>query len=396
LGNAYIWRPVDFIFQFANTNLAAGASAVTGSSADYYWRADNTQSSSAFGLDNESVAEISGIEIFGPNDGNRRQKFRYVTLIIDGKEQESIKFNELMAPGYVNGQIGPYGGGGRYGHASTNLGHPILAGGKPEDATPKIGPGDSLSLRVQGALATEGGEILNQPMRVRVWMLQCKGEEKLRSVLDYYHGQKGTGLYQGGSLDCGFVLGDLEDFESMPIKAFDKKIGSSGGFRLGDWTRVHGGNDCDKPKITNFITYAQNALSTTANSWYQFTQDGTKVTEDWQVLRYNYDKRDALRITHVGVKSHKDLRYIRLGRSGRSIDYIHECQMASNPLEMPGNQFINVPCNMGPTKLPRSFVVWNEIGSIEAEDNGTAIPAWSAANQGIMVALFGKKYELVE
>jgi hypothetical protein len=41
-------------------------------------------------------------------------------------------------------------------------------------------------------------------------------------------------------------------------------------------------------------------------------------------------------------------------------------------------------------------VVWNEIGTVEAEDNGTSIPAWSASNEGFLIALYGKKYELVE
>jgi len=397
MGTAYIWRPVDFIFDFATTGLAAGGSAVTGASANYFWRADNTQSSSAFALDNESVAEISGIELFGPYVGNRRQKIRYVTMMIDGKEQESIRINELMAPGVTSGQHDPLQAAGmRFGHAAINLGKPILAGGLPEDATPKIGPGETLTLKVQAELAANGGEALSQPMRARVWILQTKGEEKLRSLLEYYHGQKGTGLYQGGSLDCGFVLGDLEEMDAMPIKSFEKKVGASGGFRLGDWTRIHGGNDCDKPKITNFITYGQNSANTTTNSWYQLTQDGQRVNEDWQVMRYNFDRRDALKITHVGVKPHKDLRYIRLGRSGRAIDYIHEVQIASNPLMLPAGKYVDWPNNVGPTKLPRSFVIWNEIGTVEAEDNGTSVSAWSASNEGFLIALYGKKYELVE
>lgn len=400
MGDAYIWRPIDFIFDFSGTNLAAGGVMQTGQNANMYWRGDNTQSNSAFALDNESIAEISGMEIYGPFVGNRRQKIKYVTPIINGKEIETIRINELMAPGYDG--VGPDSlerAGMRFGNAAINFGKPILAGGLPEEATPKMGPGDTLSLKVQAALAAEGGEALTQPMRARVWILQVKGENKLRNVLDYYHGQKGTGLYNGGSLDCSFTIGDLEVMESMPIRSFEKKVGGgSAGLRLGDWTRLHGGNDCDKPKISNYITYAQNAATTVANSWYQLTQDGTKVNEDFQVQRFNFDKRDALRITHVGLKSHKNLRYLRLGRSGRAIDYIHEVQMGSNPLQMAAQKYADGLQGdlAGPTKLPRSFMIWNEIGSVEVQDNGTAIPAWSATNEGFMVALYGKKYELVE
>ncbi len=397
MGDAFIWRPIDFIFDFATTNLAAGGMAVTGQNANYYWRGDNTQSSSAFALDNESIAEVSGMEIFGPYLGNRRQKFQYATLVIDGKETESIRVNELMAPGLIDGRPDALDMSGfRHGHAAINFGKPILAGGAPEEATPKIGPGESLSVRIQGLLAAEGGEALSQPMRVRLWILQAKGEQKLRSLLEYYHGQKGTGFYNGGQLDSSFAIGDLENMDSMPIQTFEKKIGASGGFRLGDWTRLHGGNDCDKPKCFNYIGYSQNNAATTTNSWYQFTQDGSKVTTDWQVLRWNFDKRDALKLTHIGVKSHKNLRYVRLYRSGRAIDYVHECQMSNNPLQLPAGQYLDGFQRAGMTRLPRSYVVRNEIGGIEIQDNGTSIPAWSAAGAGVLIGYYGKRYELVE
>lgn len=399
MGSAYIYYPVDFIFDAATTNIPVGGSAVIGSSANYYWRAQNTQSSSAFALDNESVAEVSGIEIFGPYVGNRRQKFRYVSLEIDGKETESIRLNELMAPGMIQGKPDPLAGAGfRFGHAAINLGMPLLAGGLPEEATPKIGPGETLNVRVQAELAANGGEALTQPMRVRVWLLQCKGEDKLRSLLEYYHGQgQGkTNLYNGGYLDCSFALGDLEKMDSAPIQTFEKRVGATGGFRLGDWTRLHGGNDCDKPKAFNYCTYAQNAAATTTNSWYQFTQDGTRVLESWQVLRWNFDKRDALKITHVGVQPHKNLRYIRLYRSGRSIENVEEVQIASNPFPLPAGKYVDYMAHAGPAKLPKTFFVRNEIGTIEAQDNGTSIPAWSASNEGVLVALYGKRYELVE
>lgn len=397
MGNAYVWHPVDFIFDAATANIAVGGSAVIGSNANYYWRSQNTQSSSAFALDNESVAEVSGIEIFGPYVGNRRQKLRYVSLEIDGKETESVRINELMAPGKIQGRPDPLESAGfRFGHAAINLGKPVLAGGLPEEATPKIGPGETLNVRVQAELAANGGEALSQPMRVRVWLLQCKGEDKMRSLLEYYHGQKGTGLYNGGQLDSSFTLGDLESMEAMPIQTFEKKVGASGGFRLGDWTRLHGGNDCDKPKVFNFATYAQNAAATTTNSWYQFTQDGTRVLESWQVLRWNFDKRDALKITHMGVQPHKNLRYIRLYRSGRSIENVEEVQIANNPFPLPAGKYVDYPSPVGPAKLPKTLFVRNEIGTIEAEDNGTSIPAWSASNEGFLVALYGKRYELVE
>jgi hypothetical protein len=340
------------------------------------------------------VGEICGVEIFGPNTGCYREKLKYVRLVIDGKELGNISFNELMAPGLTGNQADPMGWRSpsmRGGYACMNLGKPVLLGGDPNEGTPKIGPNQTLTVKVAAHGTTEGGTAtINTPQRVRVWLLKCKGQDKLKSLLEYYHKDK----FNGNQLDCSFQLGDLETMDTMPIANYEQMIGNPGGFQLANWTEMPGGWDAGKPKVSNFVTYGQNAAATTANSWYTFTMDGTHVNEDWNVLRWNLDKKTAIRIDGIGILPHKNLRYVRMYRSGRGIEFIHEVQNGNNPMPLPAQLYIHGMPTNGPAALARPFLIWNEIGSLEVQDNGTSIPAWSASNRGVMVAVYGKKYEL--
>lgn len=401
--SAYNWYPVDFVFDFATTNLAVGAAAVTGQAAAYFWRGAGQQGSGAFTLDNESVAEVTGIEVFGPLTGVARDKLKYITLVIDGQEQ-SFRINELMAPGFTDGQPDPLRDAGFRrmpngydGAACTMFGQPVLAGGHPAEATPKVGPGRTISAKVVAHAAADGGAALSTVNRVRVWLCQVKGEQKLQQILEANHKTEANGVYNGGMLDCSFDVGDLETADDQnPIKTYDKRVGTSGGFKLSNWTELPGGRDCSKPLVEQYITYAQNAAATTPNSWYPFTQEGIHVTEDWQVMRFNPAKLDAYVITHMGVLSHPNIRYARVNRSSRVIDTAYEVQMGNNALVLPAQQLTTAPQYSGPTRLPKKLVAMNELISVEVMDNGTAIPAWSAINQGTIVAVYGKHYELVE
>lgn len=394
MADFFVWEPIDFIFDLATTNLAAGGTIQTGQAAAHTWRGENQSSNSPYQTDSETVAELSGIEIFGPYVGNRRPKIGWVRPVIDGVELGKININEMMAPGSEFGGWDPMGAAGmRYGSAMINFGMPLMAGGLPSEATPKIGAGETLVMKVYNAPTAEGGEALSTPMVVRAWICKCHSEDKLNYLLDYYHGNKGSQLFNGGRLNCSFEVGDLE---LGIINTYEKYVGSGGKFKLGDWTMIHGGSDVNKPKIETFISYARNAAATTANTWYQHTQDGSRVLYDWQELRWKNDKKVAHKITHVGVDPHKDLKYLRLYRSNRAIEYIHEVNIARNPLPMPGGQFMELAAPMAPYKLPKSYLVYNEIGSVEAMDDGTAVPAHSASGKGYTVAVWGKRFEMEE
>ena len=396
---AYLLRPVDFNFAFSSANLSAGESVVTGQSSYYTWRADGQVGSTAWSLDNESVAEIAGIEIFGPYNGNYREKIKYVRPVIDGREMATISFNELMAPGMSDFVPDPLGAAGMRwpnSNACMNLGVPVLMGGDPMDACPKIGPNDKLTIKVAAPRTTEGGiATIDTDMKVRVWIAQAKGQSKVSELLTRY------GRLSGGRINSDIELGDLEISETMNIRSratgnpISKSVPRDQEFKLTNWTQLPGGDECDKPKVENFVVYGQNSQATVANEWYQFTQDGSRVNDDWQELRWtNLGEKNAIKITHMGVLANVDLKYLRITRSNRAIDNVYEIQPANNLFPLPAARYTDALQFYGPGKLAKSIVGWNEVMSIEVKDNGTSVPAWSATNPGAMVAIWGKKYEL--
>lgn len=394
--------PVDFIFDHATTNLLAGSSARTGQSTSYTWRGMNQNQANAFALDNESYAEVAGLEVFGPQVGNELEKLKSIRMIIDGKENANITFNERMAPGLSTARPDPMDAAGmRLGHACINLGTPMLMGGPSWDATPKIGAGEKLEIEIKAPLATEGGATVDQVVRVRLWMALVKGEKKLLELLKY-HGH----LNSSGQVDCSFDVGDLEITEAMPMRsratgnAIIKNVPGDRAFKGSDWTRLHGGNDADKPFVENYITYCQNNAATTTNEWFQPTQNGNRVTDSWQELSWNLDKLHAMKISHIGFANSPNnadyIKYLRLYRSGRNVENIYEVHAAINPFPMPAGKQTTDLRFYGPGKLARGAFAWNEELRLEFKDNGNAVAAWSALNDGFMCAIYGKKFELLE
>jgi len=355
-------------------------------------------------LDNESVMEIEGIEILGPVTQTYREKIKAVRLIVDGQERSQITLNEQMAPAFTGGAMNAVNPDFRDfyqrdeytpvvgNYVCTNLGKGMLAGGSAANATPKVGPGQDLLVKVLIPRTTEGGAAISAgKMRVRLHTIQVRTEEKLLEILRHY------GHIQGGAnvVDCGWTMGDLENTDDMPIKTIVKQVGGAGGFGLADWTSLHGGNEVDLPYIERYITYAQNHAATTPNSWYDFTMEGQRVTSDFQELDWNLTNRDAVKINHIGVMSHNHLEYLRTWVDGRPKHPEVRVDPDTNQFPMPQSRFTTTPHFQGPARLGKAYWIWNQHGSVQIKDNGTAIPAWTTApTTGAMVAVWGHKFHL--
>ena len=266
--------------------------------------------------DHETVMEIEGMEIIGPYANTYRSKLKAVRLVIDGVEKDNITMNELMAPPITAGapNVGPSefraGQGDKYGGPGnlvcTNFGKGILAGGAVINATPKVGPGQSLGIKVQIPRTSEGGAAISSgKMRVRLHTIQVRSDAKLREILEYH------GLLQGGNVDCSWTMGDLANTDVMPITQVQKQVGN-GNFGIKNWSQLPGGNDVGMPYLERFITYAQNANATTENTWYDFTMEGTNVTDESQELAWNLDRNRAIKIEHIGVIPHNNLKELKL------------------------------------------------------------------------------------
>lgn len=386
---------IDFYFNFVTTASTAGAQVRTGGSANYGWRFEGQQSTTDYMNANDEILDIEGVEIIGPNHEGVRDKIKSVRLIIDGKENENITFNELNAPAHILGEsnIAPMF---RDGQHCINLGRSILAPGglaggtNPWSCCPKVGNGEKLAIEVNFPPTTEGGSAnIVDNMIVRVHVVQVKGESKLLEIL-----QRNGFLNASNQVIQQFDIGDVEVSENLPIQNFTKLTPASGAFKLEDWNTLLGGNDVDKPYVENFIQYTQNAQATGVNQWYEFTQEGNRVVNAEQHFKWSPAKYEAYKIEYAGVMTRQNLQDIRFYQSGRAFDNIVRVDPGINIMPMPRDSDLSANHRYGPYQLPRPVWGWNETLSVQARDNGTSIGAWSASNKGMMVAIWGKHFKI--
>lgn len=375
--DVYDIRNIDFEFNFAATPLVAGAVVRSGG-------AGAVAANIPYVLDSDSVLEVCGIQLIGPvTVGGARQKLEHVKVVIQNDSYPHVVFNELTAPpiNEFSPNIGPFFENGS--KLCFNIGKPILAGGSPADATPKVGPRKSLSVEVKAPVATDGGAAINEDLIVRVTVAEVKGEETARRILEH-HGA----LTPAGDVMQSFELVDLERDLSV---AHDKDVS----FSLANWTTLHGGMDAVKPRIWPSVNYSQNLVATTINSEYGMYDIGTRVSQDFMDFFWNFDETEAVLISHMGVLQHANLLSTRLYKYGRSTNPWFVTNLTDNelPLGLLPNALTLV--YEGPKALMRPRLIWDEKAQIEILDNGAAVPLWAAGvTSGAMVAKWGKYYEM--
>lgn len=395
-------KKIDFDFDFSSTNLAAGNYVETGDNANYDVF-DGEKWTNQYQLDEQSVAEIAGIELIGPISATGiRDKLEYVRLRIDGEEYKHVNLNEMMAPpfsAYEPNQSPFFGGSVKVGdqyemlpHSfCRNIGVPMLLGGNPTDAVPKVGPGQKISVEVKAPRAAEGGAAIENKLIVRLSVVQCRTTEMFKKLGTHY------GWLSGSNIPQSFVFKDFEENGDVAEYSVDKSIDmtENGDFRLDDWTEVYGGLDAKKPYIYPYIRYANNAAATTTNEEFVFTKVGSNVLHDEQELDWNFDKREALKLQHIGVAPNVNHKYTRVYIQGRdSNPYSWTPNGSENEFPMPGERTSPPLHYHGPAALGRGMIIWNTKGSVGVKDNGTAIPAWSTPPaRGTTVAVWGKSYK---
>lgn len=344
-------------------------------------------------LDNDSVMELAGIELIGPVSAiAARQKIESVKVLIDGEEVSDIVFNELTAPAYHPSSMLKcpfFGGVGKYALQPEgfcfNLGLPLLMGGSPMDACPKIGPKETLGFEIKAPRDAEGGADIVNNLIVRASLVEAKTIEVVERTLSTY------GLVSGGSIDQSFSVMDLSGDRTLSVT---KTVPLA----LNKWTSLYGGEAAAKPYVKNYITYAQNAIATTTNSEYRFTREGKYVLHPFMDLGWNLDKDEARRITHIATLPHANCKYMRVWISGRESpgnewNIVNTTEpMYPMPLDPDADEKIYV----GPAALPRPELIWNQKAYLEIKDDGTSVGPWASGVQKAMVALWGKTFEGLE
>ena len=380
IGELLSIRKLDFDFDFATTNLTAGGQTSSG----------DTSTTDPYELDNDSVLELFGIELIGPvTAAAARQKIESIKILVDGSEVDDIVFNELMAPPYHAGTMNqnPFFGGGDMATGLSNnmcfnLGVPLLMGGSPMGATIKVGPQETLGFRIKAPRAAENGATINENVKIRANIAEAKTLEVVDRTLTSY------GLVSGGNIDQSFTVMDLSTNDRIEVS---KNIPVD----LDQWTGLYGGQAAAKPYVTNYITYAQNAVATTENTAYRFTMDGNRVLHDDMKFYWNLDEKKAIRITHVAALEQTNLKYMRMYISGRETpgNEWHIIDTSQNMFPMPLDPDASVNTYRGPAAFPRAELIHNQKAYLEVKDDGTSIPAWASGVSGAMVAFWGKKFE---
>ncbi|MBC8521042.1 MAG: hypothetical protein H8D26_03500 [Methanomicrobia archaeon] len=379
--DVYDIRNIDFEFNFATNNLGVGGVVRSGAVG-----AGAAATNVPYVLDTSTILEVCGIQLIGPvNAGTgARMKLEHVKLVIGSDSYPHVVFNELMAPpiNEFSPNIGPFFENGS--KLCFNIGKPILAGGSPMDATPKVGPGKSLAVEVKAPVVGEGGLAINQDLIVRVTVAEVKGEGTARRILEH-HGA----LTAAGDVRQSFELVDLERDLSV---AHDKDVP----FSLANWTKLHGGMDAATPRIWPFVSYAQNRAVTTPNDEYGMYNIGTRVSQDFMNFFWNYNEKEARRITHMGVLTHANLTETRIYKYGRSTNPWWTTNPTENELPLGLDPNAGTLVYQGPKALMRSRLIWQEKAEVQIKDNGAGatVPAWAAGVNGAMVAMWGRYYEM--
>jgi len=162
------------------------------------------------------------------------------------------------------------------------------------------------------------------------------------------------------------------------------------------WRTLPGGKDQGIPKINPFIRYAYNKNATDGKSGdYQFRYETGNVDESDENLYFDFDSLDALLVEGISIRPDAagNLAETALKIAG---DYhpkgLIPTTLTNNPLHFGWAYpfFPNtIPLFYTIPRLERPYLIWNEIGSLIAQDDGTAIIA-----NALIAALTGIRIEM--
>jgi len=317
--------------------------------------------SSAYTLPPDEVLEIFRIEVIPPVNTSTGliSKLRYVTLMIEEKEYDTLHINSVMAPIEHPNNAG----------VAVDLGVPILhrpiIGRIPsavEATCPKVARGQKLAVK------TVADEAITEDYTVVLKAARVRGAAKLAEVA-------------GSTFDASFTLDTEAHSKVVPvsIEAFDE---------------LPGGLRQAKPQIFPWFTYARNKAATTPNTPYEFDYDAY-AAYPWMELTWNLvNKEVAFLVKALGVIPHTNSKSLQLYVEGR----ITNPEFTTRPL--PEKNFFypamyydtSVNANIkkaGPRFLLKPFLFHGVKGAIRVFDNGTSIPA-----NGVEVMVYGVKFVL--
>ena len=295
-------------------------------------------------LESNEVAEITHIEVFSPVTAEgTKEALASVYPVIDGTPiGEYVNLH-----GYYDYNTAPMK------QQTRNL----YTFGTPQNTNPL----KNLTLKVKRSIGIEafaGATDVTSTVRVRVWGYRYSEDETIRNVF-------GDSVYGAEYTMAERAFGREVTFYKEAVEISQDK-----------WDTLAGGIKQAQPKLMPMMRHAQNAVATTINKEYEFSD--SNVSEPSHALYFDFDENDALMITNLGVRANANLLNTFIRRSdGKRPENMFPTPYNTNMLHfglaypfMP----IDIPQWYGLPALVQPYLINDEKGRVVIIDDGTQIP----------------------
>ncbi len=317
-------------------------------------------------LERDERAEVVFAEIWSPvTGGGTEEELKKIIPVLDGE-----KFGQYVSLNGIRASVmappkGRIWAGKLYSFGTPMSNNPLL----------------STTLKYSESITVETlcgpNTAITQDYRVRLWGYIYKVDELPRVF--------GTMLFPAQLVDKARGRALTLSKAAIPVN--------------GDaWRTLPGGKDQGIPKINPFIRYAYNTNATDGKSGdYQFRYETGNVDESDENLYFDFDNLDALLVEGIGIRADAagNLAKTALKIAG---DYhpkgLIPTTLTNNPLHFGWAYpfFPNtIPLYYAIPRLEKPYLLWNEIGQMIVQDDGTACAAASliAALTGIRIEMKG-------
>jgi hypothetical protein len=320
-------------------------------------------------IDLNERAEIVYAEVWSPVTGiGVEEALKKIILVLDGTEYghyislSGIRATNMAPPKNLifNRQLYAFGVPG-----SNN---PM------KNTTPKFKQNVSINVLA-------GATPITQPYRIRLWGIVYKTDE-LPQVF-------GTMKFTNPLVN--------DQYSRRQINVTKADIAVTGD----TWLLLPGGKDQQIPKINPFVRYAYNLAATDGQQGdYLFRYDRNLVLDADENMYFNFQLTDALIIEALGIKAAGTLAKVGLWIDGIYHPSGPNDRQALYPVTLNNNDLnfghlypvapVDHPYYSLVPRLPQPYLIWNEIGSVVARDDGSAVIVANA----IVAAIAGIRIEM--
>lgn len=311
----------------------------------------------------DEVIEIFRLEIVPPVDPTTGTiKKIHATIVVDGKEYETLRIHSIMAPA-----DSPLNAGIALDFGIPYLHTPIFGRlpGPLEAKCPKAKKGQKVQVKVTAI------EDISQDFEVVMMFARARTADILASIVGVPFVSK-TIILNGESFGMGV---------SVPIS-------------LDTWDELPGGLRQTKPEILPWAVWSTNKVATTPNVAYMFDYP-MYVDEVWQELYWVLtEKPEAYILNALAVMPHTNSSKAEIWVDGRITTLIYPTLPLPKENYFFPPQYYETSTNntlkkAGPRHIVPPFVFHGVKGGIRVYDNGTSIPA-----KGVEVYVWGTKVVL--